>query len=89
MITAIVEVFGGLTPALVAQLGHLARRSTGRNARDATKYGDSGTSPKSFFTHHAQRVSGAAVKFDARAIRKAICGRKQRLLGGRPASGVP
>ena len=54
-------------------------------SRDATKYGSSRTSPTNFYIHHVQRISVAAVSYDAKAIRKAVCGRKQQLLSGRTA----
>ena len=47
----------------------LAERAKGRGAIDRTKYGSTCSSPKSFYTHHSQQISKAAVVFDAMAIR--------------------
>ena len=79
------EASGGITPHFAVHLGYLARRSKGKGSRDATKYGSSRTSPTNFYIHHVQRISVAAVSYDAKAIRKAVCGRKQQLLSGRTA----
>ena len=69
----------------LAHVGHLARRAKGKHARDGTKYGRSRMSTTSFFVHHIQRMSVAAVAMDARAIRKAVNGKKQRFAADRSA----
>jgi hypothetical protein len=81
VISAIVETTGGITPHFRSYLGHLARRAKGRHGRDATKYGRSRTSPRSFFTHHTQRIGLAAQVGDAQAIRRSICYWKQLAAG--------
>ena len=88
VIPMIIEVFGGITSHALAHIGHLARRAKGKQSRDATKYGRSRTSTKSFFVHHTQRMSLAAQLHDAIAIRREIGCRKQ-LLMSRNAGGAP
>ena len=41
-------------------------------ARDKTKYGATRVSTRSFYTHHTQRLSTAAVRLDAKNIRRGI-----------------
>ena len=53
----IIEVFGGIAPHSLAYVGHLAKRASGKGARDDTHYGSSRTSTNSFFVHHVQRMS--------------------------------
>ena len=77
----IIEVFGGITPHALAHVSHLAKRARGKSARDSTRYGTSRTSARTFFVHHTQRMSLAANQYDAKAIRKSLCGRKQALIG--------
>ena len=81
----IIEVFGGITPHALAHVGYLARRAKGKGARDGTRYGSSRSSMKSYFVHHAQRLSTAACVYDAKAMRKALGDRKQKLMGVQPA----
>ena len=64
----------------MATIGYLSRRTKGKGARDSTKYGKSRTSTKSFFVHHMQRMSTAAVMYDARAIRHQVTCKKQKAL---------
>ena len=71
----IVEIFGGISPQAAAHIGHLAMRAKG--GRDSTRYGYSRTSARSYFVHHVQRISLAAVLQDARAIRRSIRGRRR------------
>ena len=44
---------------------------------DRTQYGDTRISTKSFYVHHAQMLSKAAVMHDAKAIRRRITVLKQ------------
>ena len=79
------ETLGGLTPHLLAHIGHLARRARGDGGargggRDRTRYGTSRTSAKSFFVHHTQRIALAAVLHDARALRRAIRARRTAMM---------
>ena len=77
----IVEAYGGISPHALAYMRYLARRATGKNATDRTRYGATRASTKSFLQHHMQQVSKAAVIYDAMAIRKQITGMKQRVFG--------
>ena len=49
-----------------------APRATATGARDMTKYGTTRVSTRSFYTHHTQRLSTAAVRLDAKNIRRGI-----------------
>ena len=86
----IVEVYGGIARKARAALGRLSARATGHGATDRTKYGLVRNSPNSFFTHHSQQISKAAVVYDAMAIRKQILSLRQRVMVGAhaPACGV-
>ena len=77
----IVEAMGGITPHAMAHLRYLARRATGAGAHDRTRYGTARSSTKSFEAHHTQRISKAAVIYDAMAIRKQTTSLKQRVFG--------
>ena len=58
---------------------------------DRTKYGSSRASTRSFYVHHMQQVSKAAVMYDARATRVQIGCLKQRALeraGAAPTRGA-
>ena len=58
---------------------------------DRTKYGSSRASTRSFYVHHMQQVSKAAVMHDARATRVQIGCLKQRALqraGAAPTRGA-
>ena len=77
----IVEATGGVTPHAMAHMRFLARRTKGKGAHDRTRYGKARSSTKSYLQHHLQRVSRAAVIYDAMAIRKQITGLKQRVFG--------
>ena len=80
VIPFIVETLGGITPHAVAYVGQLARRAQGKGARDATKYGRSRTSARSYFRHHTERIAMAAKLGDANAIYKDIQSRRQLIL---------
>ena len=43
----------------------LSQRTKGRGGIDRTKYGQTRASPKSYYVHHTQQISKAAVLFDA------------------------
>ena len=79
VVPAIVESTGGVTPHLRAHVRRLERRSTGKGATDRTKYGTSRMSTKNFYVHHIQRMSTAAVSYDAKAIRRQITCKKQKV----------
>jgi hypothetical protein len=74
----IVETLGGICPHALAYVGHMARRAKQRGMRDSTVYGTSRTASRSFFTHHIQQISLAAQRGDAKGIRQAVLGWKQR-----------
>ena len=88
VVPMIIEVFGGIAPHTLAHVSYLARRAS-KGRRDATKYGATRDSARSFFVHHTQRLALAAILGDAKAIRKEIRGHKQRLVAGRTAGGAP
>ena len=75
----IIEVFGGIAPHSLAYIGHLAKRASGKGARDDTHYGSSRTSTNSFFVHHVQRMSTAAQRWDAAAILDQIRIKKRQI----------
>ena len=69
----------------------LAERARAKGGTDRTKYGSSRASTRSFYVHHMQQVSKAAVMHDARAIRVQIGCLKQRALeraGAAPTRGA-
>ena len=70
-----------VAPATRAHLRRLARRANKKGARDATKYGETRLSTRSFYTHHLQRMSKAAVLFDAINIRAQVGVAKQQACG--------
>ena len=77
VITAVIESTGGVSPPLRSQMRVLEERIKGRGAVDRTVYGCTRISTRSFYVHHKQRISLAAVKFDAMAIRKRLLSKKQ------------
>ena len=62
----------GISPHTRAICRRHARRATAKGARDKTKYGTTRISTRSFYTHHTQRMSLAAVRLDAKNIRAGI-----------------
>ena len=58
------------------------RVSPGKGAIDRTVYGTTRLSTQSYYTHHTQQLSKAAVTYDAKAILKAITSLKQKTFGG-------
>ena len=77
----IVESTGGIAPHTRSVVRRLSRRAEGKGATDRTKYGTARASTRSFATHHLQRMTKAAVVYDARAIRKQVIFLKQRAFG--------
>ena len=75
----IVEATGGVAPHSRSQVKRYTGRAKGAGAIDRTKYGETRASTKSYYVHHMQRISKAAVYFDARAIRKRIVAAKQKV----------
>ena len=66
VIPMIVEVFGGISKHSRAFISGCANRAAGGKGRDATKYGTARASPRSFYLHHAQRISAACAIGNAR-----------------------
>ena len=58
----LVESTGGIAPQPLARLRRLGRLAKIKGARDSTKYGLSRRSPRSYLTHHTQRISAAATR---------------------------
>ena len=86
VIAAVMESTGGISPPLSKQTRRLAERTKGRGAVDRTNYGLTRRSTRSFEVHHKQRMSLAAVKNDAMAIRKRLLAKKQLLCTAAPAA---
>ena len=87
----LVEATGGVYPPTRSVVGRLAKRFTGKHAIDRTKYGSTRVSTRSFFAHHIQALSKAAVPGDARNIKDQLLCRKQRAfhLAGGAAHAAP
>ena len=85
VVMLLIEALGGIAPPARAHIAKLAHRSEGRGATDRTKYGGTRISTKSFYMHHSQMLSKAAVMHDAKAIRKRITCLKQEA-SARPRS---
>ena len=86
----LVETTGGVCPHACAHGRRLAERARAKGGTDRTKYGSSRASTRSFYVHHMQQVSKAAVMHDARATRVQIGCLKQRALqraGAAPTRG--
>ena len=65
----LVEASGGIAPQPLARLHRNSRLAASRGARDRTKYGLSRASPRSYLTHHIQRIAFAAVRANAKHAR--------------------
>jgi len=78
----LVEALGGAGRGTRAGLRKLEERASGPGAVDRTKYGSTRASPKSYYVHHLQQISKAAVVYDAIAIRKQHRATRVRLCGG-------
>ena len=76
--TIITEPSGGIAPQGYAHLKMLARTSRLPGGRDGTRYGLSRSSPRSYLTHHLQRISAGIVRANARNILTQVVGVKQR-----------
>ena len=78
---------GAISARSLKFVAHLAKRARGKRARDGTRYGRARTSARSFYSHHTQRISLAAVMGDARGVHDSVRGNKQRLIAGPGAGG--
>ena len=86
----IVEATGGIARAGRAQVGLLARRATGKHARDRTQYGRARGSTRVFYLHHTRMITKAAVVRDATMIREQVQSLRQRVCTAHAgAGGVP
>ena len=85
----LVEATGGLTGPTRRVVRHYAKRSTGQATGDRTRYGPHRGSTRSFYTHHVQQMSKAAVIFDAKAIGKQIRKLKMRVCGATVVAPAP
>ena len=83
----IVETTGAITPRSTCYLAYLAGRARGGHGRDGTRYGGSRMSARSYYVHHAQRISKAAAGADIRGIHDSIRGLRMRQLGASPDAG--
>ena len=72
----LVEATGGLTGPTRSVVRQYAKRATGQATGDRTRYGPHRGSTRSFYTHHMQRLTTAAVRLDAENIRRGINGKK-------------
>ena len=88
VILFLVEATGGITPRARAAIYDLASRVDGVGGIDRTKYGCTRASPRSFFVHHTQQLTKAAVMNDAAAIRKAVTQERQKLMGAQAPPGA-
>ena len=79
--------FGGITPHSIAYIAKLAARA--KMGKDKTHYGLSRTSTTSFFIHHVQRISLAAIDGDAWQIRRSITEMKMKMNMGKPLTASP
>jgi hypothetical protein len=73
----LVEFLGGIHYSSKLQLHTIAKQVVRVSAVDRTRYGRASASPRSFMQHHCQRLSSAAVMWDATAICKKIGALKQ------------
>ena len=81
----LIEAQGGVSPHTRASVRLQARRASAKGAIDRTRYGRARASPKSFYTHHIQRMSKAVVMEDAKHIRKQVNCHRQWLHYGAQA----
>ena len=77
----------GITPHSIAYIAKLAVRA--KVGKDKTRYGVSRTSTTSFFIHHVQRISLAAIVGDAWQIRRSITEMKMKVNAGKTHTAAP
>ena len=66
------------SPPFLRHVGRLSRRARTSGAVDRTRYGSVRMSPKSYFVHHTQQLSKAAVVGEGASIRRRIDVLKQK-----------
>ena len=74
----IIECYGGIAPHSRSALRRLARRAKTKGSQDRTRYGSARVSPRSFLTHHSQRIVKNVVMYDALNILDQVGCLKQR-----------
>ena len=84
-----IEASGGIAPQPLARLHRNSRLAASRGARDRTKYGLSRASPRSYLTHHIQRIAFAAVRANAKHARWMISCFKTSVCAGAEAAVHP
>ena len=62
------ENTGAMSSGLIACLRALGKRSLLPTTQDSTCYGESSSSPQSFYAHHAAAISAAIVSADADTV---------------------
>ena len=67
-----------MSPPFLRHVGRLHRRTRTPGAVDRTHYGSVRMSPKSYFVHHTQQLSKAAVVGEGASIRRRIDVLKQK-----------
>ena len=67
-----------MSPPFLRHVGRLSRRARTPGAVDRTRYGSVRMSPKSYFVHHTQQLSKAAVVGEGASIRRRIDVLKQK-----------
>ena len=80
VVAAIVETSGGIAPGFLAHIGALTR-ARGSGAVDRTRYGKARLSPRSYFVHHTQQISLAAILGDAEGVLRQVDYMKQQEIG--------
>ena len=83
----IVETTGAIEAHSLKFIAHLSKRARGKRARDGTRYGRVRMSTRSFYVHHTQRISMAAVLGDVVGVHESLRGMKQRMIAGSGAGG--
>ena len=66
-VNRLVEATGGVCPHACAHGRRLAERARAKGGTDRTEYGRSRGSTRSFYVHHMQQISKAAVRRARRA----------------------
>ena len=84
VVTAIIEVFGGFTPRLYAELRRLSRIDSKLPlSRDSTRYGANPRSARNWLVHHTRLISLSVVVADAyNILNEANCAKIFLIRGG-------
>ena len=84
----LVETPGGIERGARRHLYTLSKRITGKKGQDRTKYSTHPLAPKTYVAHHMQRLSAAAVKGDAKGVRKRANQLKRQVMCAASAAAV-